>query len=175
MSLSSLQADVGAWSRENFGDQPRVLPLLGICEELGEYCAANSADDELDALADIGIFMLDFCSRSSINLEYELVVRAPRARPRKFQQYTDNYQVNQILYAYNSISLAQRAVLKIEQGIRKNEDHFNDLCHALVDLWYSCDNLASLWGEAMASIVRKTWRRVVSKRSWTGETNPTNS
>lgn len=40
MHLDQLQAEVGFWATENFGDQPPSYPLVGASEELGELAEA---------------------------------------------------------------------------------------------------------------------------------------
>lgn len=40
MELNQLQAEVGAWATENFGDQPPAYALVGASEEIGELSEA---------------------------------------------------------------------------------------------------------------------------------------
>jgi NTP pyrophosphatase (non-canonical NTP hydrolase) len=77
--LKIVQEDVAAWADKNFGpDRPfndagGLHPLLGIMEEVGELCHARlKADqgirivdpaDEMDAVGDILIYILHYCSR----------------------------------------------------------------------------------------------------------------
>lgn len=90
-SLSQIQSEVGEWSRRNFGEQVSkatgqihgsVNPLLGLIEEVGELTHAvlkrhqgirGYDNDEKfvaernDAVADVMIYLLDFCSREGID------------------------------------------------------------------------------------------------------------
>lgn len=49
MDLDRLQAEVGQWATENFGDQPPGYPLVGAAEEIGE-----TADEYLNHLMQNG-------------------------------------------------------------------------------------------------------------------------
>lgn len=63
--LRRIQAEQRPWVAHNFGDRPSWMPLLGIVEEAGELCDAEdqrNLNDISDALADIMIFALDYCS-----------------------------------------------------------------------------------------------------------------
>ena len=72
-SLSEIQGEVGAWSKQNFGDQDPINPLLGVVEEVGELCHAvlksrqrirlMDIEDEKDAIGDVLIYLLDYCHR----------------------------------------------------------------------------------------------------------------
>lgn len=75
--LQKLQAE---WSLKNFGEQPPHRPLLGATEELGELCHAHlkmeqgirgNEDHEAnikDAVADVIIYLSDYCTKMGINL-----------------------------------------------------------------------------------------------------------
>lgn len=83
MNLFRLQVEVGEWSQRNFGDQPSYRPLLGVVEEVGELSHAHlkheqgirGMDDQLakaakvDAVADIIVYLADYCHRSEIDLD----------------------------------------------------------------------------------------------------------
>lgn len=81
--LKKLQAEVAEWSQRNFGNQPSHRPLLGVCEEVGELCHAHLKGEQgirhtpaeiremkIDAVADIVIYLADYCASESINLEW---------------------------------------------------------------------------------------------------------
>lgn len=79
--LRKLQDEQRPWVKHNFGDRPSWMPLLGIMEELGELAHAHlkqaqgirtSEDHEAmakDAVADIVIFLADYCSSRGFDLE----------------------------------------------------------------------------------------------------------
>lgn len=74
-NLNDIQLQQKAWSAENFGPQSPLLPLLGIGEELGELHHAvlkreqgiRKDEDHLamekDAIGDMCIYLMDYCSR----------------------------------------------------------------------------------------------------------------
>lgn len=81
--ITELQKEVGTWSLNNFGEQDKTNAFLGIVEEVGELShallknrqgirgmnAQASKEAIGDALADIFIYMLDFCEKNGYNLE----------------------------------------------------------------------------------------------------------
>ena len=79
--LKKMQEEQKPWVKHNFGDRPSWMPLLGVVEELGELAHAhlkkaqgirvNENHDEniKDAVADIVIFLADYCSSVGIDLE----------------------------------------------------------------------------------------------------------
>ena len=86
-TLKELQCEIGKWSRKNFGNQTSkvrdnlvlnsLAPLLGIMEEAGEFEEGDEEGDasvgvigdaELDAIGDMGVYLLDYCCRESIVL-----------------------------------------------------------------------------------------------------------
>lgn len=82
--LKQLQAEQRAWVAHNFVDRPTWMPLLGAMEELGELAHAhlkeaqgirlheNHTEKAKDAIADIVIFLADYCSSRGFDFE-ELV------------------------------------------------------------------------------------------------------
>jgi len=79
--LRQLQDEQRPWVQHNFGDRPSWWPLLGVMEELGELAHAHlkkaqgirtNEDHDAkaaDAVADIVIFLADYCSAVGIDLE----------------------------------------------------------------------------------------------------------
>lgn len=80
-TLSSFQHQVATWSKDNFGDQSFMLPLLGVGEEVGELNHAvlkniqgirtdeNHTEQAEDAVGDIVVYLADFCERYGLSLE----------------------------------------------------------------------------------------------------------
>lgn len=65
MTLETAQKEVGEWALRNFGEQSSYRPMLGMMEELGEFCEARDRFDVKnmrDAIGDIGIYMLHYCA-----------------------------------------------------------------------------------------------------------------
>ena len=81
MNFNQVQAEVGAWSEMNFGDQPSYKLLLGVVEEVGElsHCVLKQSqgirmtedhkEGIVDAVGDIVIYLMDFCCRENLSLE----------------------------------------------------------------------------------------------------------
>lgn len=79
--LRKLQDEQRPWVQHNFGDRPSWMPLLGVMEEVGELAHAHlkkaqgirtNEDHDAkaaDAVADIVIFLADYCSTVGIDLE----------------------------------------------------------------------------------------------------------
>lgn len=79
--LKRLQVEQIPWVKHNFGERPSWMPLLGAMEELGELAHAHlkkaqgirtSEDHDAnarDAVADIVIFLADYCSAQGYDFE----------------------------------------------------------------------------------------------------------
>ena len=76
MTLDEIQKEQAVWSARNFPGAEDYYPLLGAVEELGELAHAHlkgiqgirgSAEDHAkaarDAVGDVVIYLLDYCSR----------------------------------------------------------------------------------------------------------------
>jgi NTP pyrophosphatase (non-canonical NTP hydrolase) len=96
-SLADIQQEIGVWANMNFGHNVSKDPLsvsyghplgslpslLGVMEELGELArvvarrhqargykdAVEAQDAKEDAVADLLVFLCDFCYREGINLQ----------------------------------------------------------------------------------------------------------
>lgn len=82
--LSIIQTQHRKWAEHNFGptvEGKSTRSLLGIMEELGELCHSHLKRDQgirgtlqqhrhaqIDAVGDIVIFLMDYCTREDINL-----------------------------------------------------------------------------------------------------------
>lgn len=82
ISLRALQREQAPWVKRNFGDRPSWHPLLGVGEEYGELSHAYLKAEQgirgtpeehraakVDAVADIVIFLCDYCTAEGIDLE----------------------------------------------------------------------------------------------------------
>lgn len=82
--VAQTQAEIGAWSREQFGDQDSVNPLIGAQEELGEVAQITlkrrqgiredeftNQDLEIE-VADVIIYLMDFCERNNVSMAHGL-------------------------------------------------------------------------------------------------------
>lgn len=152
-----LQSEVGAWSQRNFPNAKPYQPLLGVQEELGELVEAHSQFmtrrvgriDIEDALADLVIFLADYCERNSYSMRWRL---AEPARP------IEGLQV--------AVGRLAHAHLKTEQGIRGNERELESLAQKSIEqiLCYAHD-YASVYGIDFYRCIDDTWRQV-KRRDW---------
>ena len=81
MDFARLQAEQRPWVEHNFGKRPSYWPLLGAVEEIGELAHAHlkaeqgirtgedHAANKKDAVADIIIYLADYCSAEGIDLQ----------------------------------------------------------------------------------------------------------
>lgn len=100
MNLRELQKQVGEWSRRNFGDQDPINPLLGIGEEYGELLHAVLKERQgirkmqgevakaakVDAVADLLIYLADFCERNDLDLDAAVVVTWAKVSQRDWKK-----------------------------------------------------------------------------------------
>lgn len=78
--VAQTQQAIYEWSLEQFGDQDPENPLIGAQEELGEVSRIvlkgkqgirqeELADEDLEMeVADIVIYLMDFCARNDVDL-----------------------------------------------------------------------------------------------------------
>jgi NTP pyrophosphatase (non-canonical NTP hydrolase) len=78
--VAQTQEAIYEWSLEQFGDQDPENPLIGAQEELGEVSRIvlkgkqgirqeELADEDLEMeVADIVIYLMDFCARNDVDL-----------------------------------------------------------------------------------------------------------
>ncbi len=163
--LRQLQGRVGAWSRDNFG-QEEVDPLncwLGIQEELAELSAALGDDDRKDAIADALIFLCDYLTRTGEHLD--LLVVLAGAKPDGIECYSPvsiTARLNQVL------GMGAKHLLKYRQGIRGDSGgHWAKHREALGQFWNECDRYcAKQWGCTAYWLANEVFSNVVSKRNW---------
>ena len=182
--LRELQAAVGQWSRSNFGEQESkhlvlsipspthnaepfrypfplqsLAPLLGLVEEIGEFARAKNHAEMKDALGDILIYLLDFCSR-------ENTVLSPDST-----DWTPNIYTPQIsLILTIEVGKLCHAVLKRHEGIRGYDDDRKYFIHrdeAVANLFKIVDTACqALFSESAFQVAKATFDGVVSKRNY---------
>lgn len=151
--LNELKNEVGQWSAANFGDNSMgrfkaLRPALGVLEEYFEWCDAVFAMDtegEIDALADIGIYLLDFCYQLEIDIpDYSIISKVSHTK-------------------------LPRILLKRIQEIRgyENTDYFIEQIKGCVADWFVfIDRMADDHGKTGLEVIEEVWQKVVSKRNW---------
>lgn len=101
MILDDIQDQMKPWLEHNFGNRPAWQPLVGLMEELGELSHAflkreqgihtNENHDEAirDAVADILIYLMDFCNTEGINLASQVCETWAKVWQRDWQKHSD--------------------------------------------------------------------------------------
>lgn len=173
LTLSELQTAVGKWSRSNFGAQeskayPNLVlgslnPLLGIGEELGELAGAITTPDQVDAVADVVIYLCDYAEREYVKLDQII------------GQHDKPYEANSnggdllspVVAAYGKLL---RCTLKRHQGIRGMDDYVTYAIarrDAISDLYLALSGY-SWWvlDRPLILVANETWEGIVAKRDW---------
>lgn len=163
-NFTEMQAEQVAWSLKNFGNSPVHRPLLGIIEELGELQNAWNKKDKpeiIDAVGDVGIYMLAFCGKKGWDL----------------QEFWDTRQVISaaVLDGYWDVVPLMRACahsqLKGEQNIRGGTAVHDEAmkCNLRCILW-QLEEIAKSVGSNFGAIITEVWAKVCL-RDWTKNPN----
>lgn len=93
-TLKTLQSELEPWQARNFPGRPSWQPLLGMMEELGELSHSflkraqgiRTTEDHdagiKDAVADVVVYLADFCNAEGIDLEKEIIDTWAQVRQR---------------------------------------------------------------------------------------------
>lgn len=168
--LSEVQRKIGEWSRANFGDQDskatitptklhELAPLLGMVEEFGEYQDAKNKTELLDALADVGVYLCDYASRTKMDLGVLWSKVTQRIHNRAFRSTIAS-----------GLGLLARCNLKRHQGIRG----FDDPCvftsardFAVVQILAGLETAAQITDDkSIITLVEEVYEKIVAKRNW---------
>lgn len=177
-TLRQLQEEQRPWVLHNFGERPSWMPLMGVVEELGELVeAATGSEDCLesvgDAIADCIIFLADYCTAMSWELQsiWERRTRLQLDTPERARR---------LLVA---VGRMQHHHLKRHQGIRGDwlehesagQEAAAALLAELVHIWAaSAPGHPDIPGhmsrgrgaaEALLELVEHTWSKV-RQRDW---------
>lgn len=165
INFEEIQKQQTAWSQRNFGDQPAYRPLLGIIEELCELQEAWDKKDKpeiIDAIGDVGVYMLDYCGR----------------RGWSFQELWDKsatVDIGNRLY-WNLVPTIRKLAhhqLKGEQKIRGGaEEHDCALKEQLEMTFYLLERISDSMSTHFPEVLAEVWVKV-SKRDWVQ--NPNNA
>lgn len=162
-TLTKLQEEMKPWVQHNFGDRPASQPLRGIIEELGEIFEAwdNDCEDEVlaDGVADCIIFMADYCNTRGYSLD--------EIDGNRLGSWHSIHIASDLLQLIGKLAHHD---LKLEQGIRKNEDHEREIkffLSAILDfLEYVVNGLdLDATFDTYLDLVEETWNKV-KKRDW---------
>ncbi len=102
-AFAVLQAQVGLWSRRNFPKNKPYFPLLGAFEECGELAHAHLKQEQgirgtiaeheaakKDAVADIVIYLADYCERHDIDMASAVEETWDQVRTRDWIKFPKN-------------------------------------------------------------------------------------
>lgn len=165
--IPGIQQDHAAWVIHNFGmpdNENKWQPLVGIIEEIGEFAHAylkkfqgirGTAEDHdiamRDAVGDIAIYLMDFCTR--VNLDYkEILFTTWHSRVGKEPMYKHVMELS-----------AKASALRLLLG--------KDI-HYTVNRNYILEFVRCLWETAnrldliLTEVVVSTWEGIVKKRDW---------
>lgn len=162
MDFIEMQAEQTAWSEKNFGKQPAYRPMLGMIEELCELQQAWDRKDKpeiIDAIGDVGIYMLDYCGKRGWSLD-EVWARA-------------QHGVNVETYwnVIPSILKLAHHQLKGEQNIRGGTAHHDEqLRLQLAVVLHQLEFMAESVGSDFPAIINGVWAKV-RLRDWTKNPN----
>jgi NTP pyrophosphatase (non-canonical NTP hydrolase) len=166
--LLEIQKEQSVWALKNFGVQQLYHMALGLIEELGELAEAWMLDDNaklVDAIGDVGVYMLNYCNIAEWSLADLYALR--KARDKNAERLPHFVTPLMRLIAHHQ--------LKGEQNIRGGADHHKDMMYMTFRyILYQMDALAAraVQGGTFLSILEATWQKV-SKRDWVQ--NPNNA
>jgi len=155
-AYQKIQDEQVPWVKHNFPGRPPHQPLMGITEELGEFVDALEVyahQDMMDALADIMIYFCDYASACEIKVS-DLYIESL------------NYFENR-LQSISILGKLHHHRLKLDQGIRKNEDHAAMTFEYMAKLFAWCHvTCLRKTGKPLVLVTTDVWENIVKKRDW---------
>lgn len=158
-SFTKLQNEQKPWVAHNFPRRQVHHPLVGMFEEYGELLIAETGAEIQDAVADITIFLTDFCTMNDFNLDQILYMNK-----REDISWMDSGQaLNGIAFSISKIS---HHYLKRDQNIRGDfKTHTDQIEIRVSQLIGFLRHFSRTCGFDFERAVEDTWRQV-SKRDW---------
>jgi len=99
LTLRQLQEENKVWADHNFPDSKPYRPLLGAVEEIGELAHAQLKSEQgirgtqaehhaakIDAVADIIIYLADYCNQAGIDMQSAVQKTWVRVRERDWKK-----------------------------------------------------------------------------------------
>lgn len=165
--LRKIQEEQKPWVKHNFPGRKDYEPLIGIIEELGELSHAhlkeiqgirtneNHIENARDAVADIVIYIADYCSGRGYDLQgiYKKASIVSRSTIEELGDAT-GYQI--IFYISSSVGKLARHYLMNSQESEKNE--IGNILLFLIDYCIIRDF-------SFEHAVQETWDKV-KQRDW---------
>lgn len=158
-SFTKLQNEQKPWVAHNFPGRAKHQPLLGMFEEYGELLVAETGAEIQDAVADITIFLTDFCNANDFSIDQILYMNK-----REDIAWMDSSQsLNGIAFSISKIS---HHYLKREQNIRGDfRTHTDQIEIRISQLIGFLRHFSRTCGFDYERAVSDTWVQV-SKRDW---------
>lgn len=159
-TLTRIQIEHRYWSERNFGIAEPWQPLLGIVEEFGEWWESQGTAEAtgpnnltLDAVADMAIFSIHYCSTMGWRVEEIWELRETKESP---------------CFLDGIIGRLAHHHLKLSQNIRGTvEEHRHQLQTWLSTLFHELSYFVG-GDEVFFALVSDTWD-AVKQRDWNAE------
>lgn len=175
-NLLVLVNSIGEWSASNFGNQPFMNPMLGICEELLHELPrvfVGPEDDEVDekakdCLADGFIFSCDLIYRMGAVTHAMAYLNDTNWCDR---WALGDEEIQESDYdLYELIGKMSQVCLKTSQGIKgygDNEKSKAEIARLWVSLYFVLDDLSiSAHDHTILFLGQEVWDKIVSRRDW---------
>ena len=181
VNLVKMQDEQIAWSLRNFGQQPPHRPMLGIVEELCELEEAllmgedhiggveEYKKDVLDAVGDVGIYMLDYCGKRGWSMD---ALWQARACPEWLEDFTIGEAGDGFPYFAPFIRRLAHSQLKGEQNIRGGQSKHDEVLKSTLSsvLWALEAISAEIVQRDFLSVIDEVWSKV-RQRDWVANPN----
>lgn len=159
-SFTKLQEEQKPWVARNFPNRDPGDPLFGMFEEYAELLIADSIDEVKDAVADITIFLTDFCNTNNLNLDQIVFL----GRKEDLSWMDQSQLQNAIGYTIGQIS---HHFLKRKQNIRGTfREHTEAIETRISELIGILRHFSNSFKFSYEQAVTDTWNNIVSKREW---------
>ncbi len=173
-----LASTIGEWSQKNFGNQAgdglllgRIAPVLGIVEEVGELLEGTDTgnlQDIRDAIADTGIYLLDYISRSAQNyVELNgLLDTFLEDMTEENATSSDDDNLDTLVRALGHLCHVE---LKRVQGIRgysEDDKYSQERLIAVRSIVYWFRRLCKRMGINWIAEISRTYKDVIQYRNW---------
>lgn len=161
-SFTKLQEEQKPWVARNFPNRDKGDPLFGMFEEYAELLIADNLDEVKDAVADISIFLTDFCNTNDLNLDQILYLYNKKENLSELDEFQK--LTNAIGFTIGKIS---HHYLKRKQNIRGSyAEHTDKIAQRISELVGILRALSTACDFNYEQAVLDTWNNIVSKRVW---------
>lgn len=181
-SFKQLIEEVGVWSRGLFGISSvskwhggavfHQNSLTGINEELGELYEALEAaqpSDIADALADMLVFLADYCFRNSVqggylpSVDFDTMLRGSVTR--RWPGPDSYHYTAKLVMAVGRLNQLEICSNQGRKGFDKPEYRETELKKRVTNVFKEICYVSETFGFDAQTIVNNTWDKVVSKRN----------